>query len=260
MLLSHCICQEYCECSGVSIPVLSTRAAELLFSFAVSLLRISSYVVHQCSHCHTRLRTHLHTHTQVVLPRVRDMSPQCHFSTAPQLTDELICAHTALVITQVRRRARMTPIPDDISLADIYAKERFPPDFSGRLLSIYIQSFLFQYIILSRFLRILIIHIKTLSCVSLAIFVLDFLSRPYFSSPLLFAPSRQPTDLPTLVRLNELCRAHNVSFFYAFTGGVHGAVFVDHGDDHKVFDFNGMRACVRGWGVGRERASMNTVY
>ncbi len=55
----------------------------------------------------------------------------------------------------------------------------------------------------------------------------------------------QPADLPMLVRLNELCRAHNVSFFYAFTGGVHGAVFVDHGDDHKVFDFNGTHACVR---------------
>ena len=71
-----------------------------------------------------------------------------------------------------------------------------------------------------------------------------------FSSPPLPVPSLpplvicQPTDLPSLVRLNEMCRAHGISFFYAYTGGVHGAVFVDHGDNHRVFDFNGMRARV----------------
>ena len=46
---------------------------------------------------------------------MRDLNPICKFSTAPQLTDELIRAHTALVITQVRRRWA-----DICAVADIF--------------------------------------------------------------------------------------------------------------------------------------------
>ena len=51
----------------------------------------------------------------------------------------------------------------------------------------------------------------------------------------------QLLPLPQLIQLNELCRAHNISFFYAFTGGVSVDLFVDHGAKHVVNDFNGER-------------------
>jgi len=38
-----------------------------------------------------------------------------------------------------------------------------------------------------------------------------------------------------------LCFKLQKSFLYCLTGGVSGSVFVDHGDNHKVFDFNGER-------------------
>ncbi len=51
----------------------------------------------------------------------------------------------------------------------------------------------------------------------------------------------QPLDLSLLVSINEKCRANRVSFFYAFTGGVATDIFVDHGPDHMVHDFDGER-------------------
>jgi ubiquitin-activating enzyme E1 len=51
----------------------------------------------------------------------------------------------------------------------------------------------------------------------------------------------QQIPLDQLVRLNELCRANFISFFYAFTGGVSVDLFVDHGPKHVVNDFNGER-------------------
>lgn len=49
----------------------------------------------------------------------------------------------------------------------------------------------------------------------------------------------EPKPLTELVRLNNLCRASAISFFYAFTGGLATSVFVDHGDNHMVHDPNG---------------------
>lgn len=51
----------------------------------------------------------------------------------------------------------------------------------------------------------------------------------------------QILPLDRLILLNELCREKNISFFYAFTGGVSVDVFVDHGPKHVVNDFNGER-------------------
>ena len=47
--------------------------------------------------------------------------------------------------------------------------------------------------------------------------------------------------MPTaeIIRLNELCRSANISFFYAFAAGITGSIFVDHGDKHMVIDPNG---------------------
>lgn len=44
-----------------------------------------------------------------------------------------------------------------------------------------------------------------------------------------------------LTRINELCREKNVSFFYAFNGGVSSTIFVDHGPNHTVHDPDGER-------------------
>ena len=49
----------------------------------------------------------------------------------------------------------------------------------------------------------------------------------------------EPKPLAELVRLNNLCRAESIPFFYAFTGGLATSVFVDHGDNHMVHDPNG---------------------
>jgi ubiquitin-activating enzyme E1 len=51
--------------------------------------------------------------------------------------------------------------------------------------------------------------------------------------------------LPELIRLNELCRSFNISFLYAHTGGVSSTVFIDHGINHYVNDFNGQRPIVK---------------
>jgi hypothetical protein len=45
-----------------------------------------------------------------------------------------------------------------------------------------------------------------------------------------------------LIRLNELCRGANISFLYAFTGGISASVFVDHGPNHIVCDPNGEKS------------------
>lgn len=49
----------------------------------------------------------------------------------------------------------------------------------------------------------------------------------------------QVLPLPELLRLDEFCRTNGVSFLYAFSGGVSATIFVDHGADHIVNDFNG---------------------
>jgi ubiquitin-activating enzyme E1 len=49
----------------------------------------------------------------------------------------------------------------------------------------------------------------------------------------------QPLPLPRLIELNEFCRSKEISFFFAHTSGVSADLFVDHGDKHVVFDFNG---------------------
>eukprot|EP00981_Chlorochromonas_danica_P010908 scaffold3532_cov182-Ochromonas_danica.AAC.11 len=51
----------------------------------------------------------------------------------------------------------------------------------------------------------------------------------------------QPLDLNQLIAINEECRQRHISFFYAFTGGVTTDIFVDHGPDHHVHDFDGER-------------------
>jgi hypothetical protein len=51
----------------------------------------------------------------------------------------------------------------------------------------------------------------------------------------------QYMPIAELVRINELCRSKRISFFYAFTGGISADIFVDHGVDHIVNDFNGER-------------------
>lgn len=51
--------------------------------------------------------------------------------------------------------------------------------------------------------------------------------------------------LSELIRLNELCRECNISFLYAHTGGVSSTVFIDHGINHYVNDFNGQRPIVK---------------
>ena len=45
--------------------------------------------------------------------------------------------------------------------------------------------------------------------------------------------------LTELLQLNQFCRERRISFFYAHTGGVSADVFVDHGSEHVVNDFNG---------------------
>lgn len=49
----------------------------------------------------------------------------------------------------------------------------------------------------------------------------------------------QQLPLPELLKINEFCRSHRISFFFAHTGGISADVFVDHGPDHVVNDFNG---------------------
>ena len=49
----------------------------------------------------------------------------------------------------------------------------------------------------------------------------------------------QPLPLPRLIELNEYCRKQKVSFFYAQTSGVSADLFVDHGDNHLVYDLDG---------------------
>jgi ubiquitin-activating enzyme E1 len=44
-----------------------------------------------------------------------------------------------------------------------------------------------------------------------------------------------------LVTLNEFCRTHNISFFYNCISGVSSTIFVDHGPNHSVHDFDGER-------------------
>ncbi|RYH21016.1 hypothetical protein EON65_21745 [archaeon] len=51
----------------------------------------------------------------------------------------------------------------------------------------------------------------------------------------------QLLPLPVLLEINSACRANKVSFLYAFTGGVTTDIFVDHGPDHMVHDFDGER-------------------
>ena len=51
----------------------------------------------------------------------------------------------------------------------------------------------------------------------------------------------QPLPLPRLIELDELCRGRGTSFFYAQTSGVSADLFVDHGDNHVVFDLDGER-------------------
>lgn len=51
----------------------------------------------------------------------------------------------------------------------------------------------------------------------------------------------QPMDLSRLVAIDEQCRAERTSFFYAFTGGIATDIFVDHGPEHLVHDFDGER-------------------
>jgi hypothetical protein len=66
---------------------------------------------------------------------------------------------------------------------------------------------------------------------------LDELSLKGFSAIVI----TQILELDALVSLNERCRNNGVSFFYAFTGGVTASVFVDHGSDHIVTDFDGKK-------------------
>jgi len=47
--------------------------------------------------------------------------------------------------------------------------------------------------------------------------------------------------LSELIRLNDLCRANGVSFFYNFCGGVTTSIFVDHGDNHIIHDKDGTK-------------------
>jgi ubiquitin-activating enzyme E1 len=49
----------------------------------------------------------------------------------------------------------------------------------------------------------------------------------------------QPLPLAELLKIDEYCRSRRISFFYAHTGGISADVFVDHGPDHVVNDFNG---------------------
>ena len=42
-----------------------------------------------------------------------------------------------------------------------------------------------------------------------------------------------------LVEINEACRAANVGFVLSETLGAAGYAFVDYGNDHKIFDFDG---------------------
>ena len=49
----------------------------------------------------------------------------------------------------------------------------------------------------------------------------------------------QLLPLDELIKINNTCRSHKVSFFYAFTGGISVDIFVDHGPKHVVNDFNG---------------------
>jgi len=47
--------------------------------------------------------------------------------------------------------------------------------------------------------------------------------------------------LTELVRLDTLCRTNQKSFYYGYTSGINSCIFVDHGDNHQVVDFNGVR-------------------
>lgn len=47
--------------------------------------------------------------------------------------------------------------------------------------------------------------------------------------------------LDELTRLNDFCRAHAISFFYNAVAGITSTIFVDHGPNHVVHDFDGER-------------------
>lgn len=51
----------------------------------------------------------------------------------------------------------------------------------------------------------------------------------------------QPLPLQRLIEINEFCRANSISFFYCYVSGVSLDIFVDHGPNHAVFDFDGER-------------------
>ena len=51
----------------------------------------------------------------------------------------------------------------------------------------------------------------------------------------------QPLPLTKLAELDNFCRSNSVSFFYCFSSGVSVDLFVDHGPNHTVFDFDGER-------------------
>lgn len=51
----------------------------------------------------------------------------------------------------------------------------------------------------------------------------------------------QPMPLSRLIEFNEICRVNSISFFYCDVSGVFLDIFVDHGINHTVFDFDGER-------------------
>lgn len=50
-----------------------------------------------------------------------------------------------------------------------------------------------------------------------------------------------PMALSELVTLNQSCRELGISFFYGYSSGVYGSIFVDHGDNHYIVDKDGER-------------------
>jgi len=71
--------------------------------------------------------------------------------------------------------------------------------------------------------------------------VADSLSEELIKAHTALVISDSSASQAELIRLNDLCRSHKVSFFYGFTGGATVSVFVDHGDNHFVNDPNGER-------------------
>eukprot|EP00928_Gymnodinium_smaydae_P022421 TRINITY_DN1883_c0_g3_i1.p1 TRINITY_DN1883_c0_g3~~TRINITY_DN1883_c0_g3_i1.p1 ORF type:complete len:1218 (-),score=364.25 TRINITY_DN1883_c0_g3_i1:368-3628(-) len=55
----------------------------------------------------------------------------------------------------------------------------------------------------------------------------------------------KPMPLADMLRWNDFCRANNISFIFARTGGLFGSIFVDHGDNHVVMDPDGELPMVR---------------